>query len=199
MTDLETNLELPKLDLGSENGQVKQSIKFNQPDSDPIIVYPVGDYSIIELKNTEDLPRRLFRRFIDRSMDFIEEYGAHIDPVWLGQLLYNAFAVKSPHVLMLIAYDKEETIVAHITVYPEIYPKLGWVGHILQLEKDVNEPEIMQVGLKLIQEWAKNIGIKTLVNSTESKAHTKLFQSFGFSNFRYIMRKDLKEDSEEVV
>ncbi len=157
----------------------------------PILAYAVGDYTVIRITYSDDLSRRLFPKFVERAIGFIDRTNADTDRIWLGSLLYGAFSNSSPHVLMLMAVNKEEKIVAHAVAYPEVRGNLGWIGHLLQIEKDkeVRDSEVFKVGMRLIDEWKKSIGLKDLLNQTDSLAKVRYFERYGFKLYRYITRK----------
>lgn len=166
----------------------------NGHDTEPVVAYPAGDYSVVKLMNTDDLCRSLFPKFVERAIGFIDRMNVDTDKVWLGQMLYNAFATRSPHVLMMVALDTEGKIVSHAIVYPEIRGTQGWIAHVLQLEKDkdVHEEEIFKVGHEVMEDWAKGLGMKKMLNQTDTMARARFFERFGYKIERYVSGKDLE-------
>jgi len=165
----------------------------NGHDVEPIESYQAGEYSVIRLMNTDGLCRSLFPKFVERAIGFIDRMGVTTDKVWLGQVLYNAFATRSPHVLMLVALDKEGKMVAHVIVLPEIQGMEGWIAQVLQLEKDkdIHEDEIFKVGHRVMEEWTKGLGMTKMFNQTNAVARARYFERFGYEIKRWISVKDL--------
>ena len=165
----------------------------NGHDVEPIESYQAGEYSVIKLMNTDKLCRELFPEFVKRALGFIDRMNVDTDKIWLGNILYTAFANRSPHILMLVALDTDTKMIAHCIVYPEIQGTRGWIGHVLQLEKDknVHEDEIFKVGHRVMEDWVKGLGMKEMKTQTDSRIRARYFERFGYKIDRYVLSKDL--------
>ena len=168
----------------------------NGHDVEPVEAYPAGDYSVVKLMNTDELCRSLFPKFVERATGFIDRMGVTTDKVWIGQLLYNSFATRSPHVLMLVALDSESKIVAHAIVLPEIQGTEGWVAQVLQLEKDrdIHDDEIFKVGHEIMEKWTRGLGMTKMFNQTNKVARARYFERFGYEIKRWVSVKDLSKE-----
>lgn len=184
----------------------------NGHDSQPAEVYPAGPYSVVRLVNGDELSRQLFPKFVERAMGFIDRTGSDTDKIWLGNALYTAFLSRSAYFLMLVALDEDGEIVGHGIIYPEPWQKLGYVAHVLQCEigrietrvdengkiengvrsKDIPSDDILDAAFLVATEWAKKLGMKTMMNQTSTLAHARLYERHGFRLYRYITRKDLE-------
>ena len=95
---------------------------------------------------------------------------------------------------------ENDAIVAHSVSYVDTNNNLGNHVVLLQLEKDIPDgQEIIDVGLQLIDSWARGLGLTTIINCTDSKARVRYFERYGFKPARTIMHREVPVEVAEVV
>lgn len=153
-----------------------------------------GEYFVFALSKDDPLSKQIFPAYVSRAQGFLDRYGVDsVDPNWLGNVAYGAFTQGAKGILMLAAVDKNSKIVAHLFAYPEQYGALGFVAVILELEKDVEENEIMQVGFQMFKEWMRSLKLTIALPTTNTLARLRLFEQYGFKPYRFVGRMDLEE------
>lgn len=164
----------------------------NGVDEDPAIGWTVGEYIIVRLRGNDEFSKQIFPAFLERAMGFLERTHSDTDSVWLGWLLHKAMFENLDQVMLLAAIDTDGKIVAHVIAYPEQYQKLGVILNLLQVEKDADAPnELVQRGNEIMDAWARERGVKDIINSTSTMAHVRLFEEYGYKLYRYVTRKTL--------
>ena len=151
--------------------------------------YQIGEYVLIELSRADSYSNWLFSAFVDRAIEFIRRYGADTDPIWLRNQLESAYGTNYLH--LLAAVDSDNTIVAHTVSYYQNYPGLGNTALILQDEQSVDESRLQTVGMDLIKDWAKRLGLKIILSEAMTRSRARLFQKLGFHEHRIMMRMDI--------
>ena len=160
---------------------------------EPVFSYPAGAYTVLRVRADDSFTRRLIPKIIERALGFIERTDCETDPVWLGQLLYNGFATNSNLIHVLCALDSKENIIAHSVSYIETIQGVGNVATILQVEKSVRDgAEITDLGIKLVCEWAKSLGVKIVRNWTSTDSRTRRFEKYGFTKHRNVLQLTLE-------
>jgi hypothetical protein len=166
---------------------------------EPVISYPAGKYSVLRVLPHDPYTRKLFPEVVQRAIRFIDHSHSDVDPIWLGQHLYGHFHQRTNYIHLLVAVDNA-VIVAHSISYVDVNHNLGNHVVVLQLEKDIPDGnEIVDVGLRLIDEWARGLGLKTIVNCTDSAARVRYFERYGFKPARTILHRVVPDDVAEVV
>ncbi len=160
--------------------------------------YSIGEYRVFRIVPSDPESMTFLSQLHVRSLEFCDKYQSDTDPVWLAQLLFNNF--KNPQtanlVHLLVATDVSEEIVGHSIAFTENYGKLGAVATLLQWEYDRELPEgargkIHGLGLSLVKEWAKSLGIKTLIAYVIRAAMARMIEVDNFYQYRVVMRHDL--------
>jgi hypothetical protein len=161
-------------------------------EQEPVFAYPVGAYTVMRVKADEPFTRKMIPEVVARAISFVETNGSETDVVWLGQLLYSGFFVNSNLIHVLVALDSKERIRAHSISYIEQIQGVGNVATILQAEKDIRGAvEITDLGIQLVSEWAKSLGVKIIRNWTATDSRTRLFEKYGFKKHRNVLQLNL--------
>lgn len=152
-------------------------------------------YRIIELKRDDPESVALLLSLVDRAVAFSETYRSDTLPDMLRNIIFTAFHTKSEAWKLLVAVDESGKIAAHCIADIEPYGLLGNVVFILQIEKDLNAPELMSDGFKILKEWAAKYKIKQILNMALTEAHARLYQKeFGFEPYRWLMKLDMEQE-----
>lgn len=151
----------------------------------------VGDFQLFRLRPQDPFTRKLFPAFVQRCLDFTESMNGDTDPVWLGATLYSNFYQGTNFIHCLVAINEKSEIRAHAFSYVDQSDKLGHYINILQVWKSEGGPEILEEGLREIEEWAKELSIKTIINTADTLSRSRLYERYGFRTFRILGRKDL--------
>ena len=160
-----------------------------------LVVYekPVGDLRLIRLLPNDPFTRKLFPAFVERCIDFLEVANSDADEIWLGALLYNNFNQATNYIHCLVALNNKDEIRAHAFSYLENNQKLGIHVHVLQIWKSEGSSEIIDEGMKAIEDYARETKCKTITYSADSVAKLRLYQKYGFSLHRVLGKKELKD------
>lgn len=158
------------------------------------IVYakPVGDLRLLQLKPQDPATRKLFPDFVQRCQAFIEVFRSDTDPIWLGQVTYGNFHPGSNYIHCLVALNDKDEIRAHSFAYVEKGDHQELYVNILQVWKSYGPEDLLEEGFKLIEEWARELGVKSIINTSLSVAHSRLYQKYGFDVFRVLGKKELR-------
>ena len=135
--------------------------------------------------------RKLFPAFVERCLAFIEVTRADTDPIWLGALCYNNFYQANNYIHCLVAVNEKEEIRAHAFCYIENTYQLGTHVHVLQIWKSEGPDDLLQQGMALIEDYAREQKVKTMIYSADSLAKLRLYQRYGFSLHRVYGRKEV--------
>ena len=157
-----------------------------------IIAPASGALTVIRLVPTDPTHRKLFPEVVERCMKFIDLVHSDTDKIWLGNLLYSNFFQNTNLVQLLIATNAAGEIVAHNLSYVESRHSLGNVAVLLQLQKDEGDQSITDIGMRLCEEWARSLGIKTILNESATRSRARLWHRYGFAEYRITSRKDLR-------
>lgn len=159
--------------------------------------YSCGDYRVFRITASDPESMRYLPHLHIRALQFINKYGAETDPVFLAKLLYgdlrSAENGNLVHVLVAVLGDE---IKAHSISYVDQYQRLNVVIQ-MQVERDKSIPfnvakDIHDLGLNLIEDWARSLKLKTIIAYTLKPSITRLDQRDGFKVFRTVVRKDLE-------
>ena len=144
----------------------------------------------VKLLDREDIVSRLiFPAFVDRALEFISTFGSDSDPAWLQSFLWAVFQQRSDEGLLLAALDSQNRIVAHLIAKVDLIGKDPW-GFILQVQKDLSCPEIMQTGEKIVRAWQEKKHLKGLANMALDKKSMRIWRmKYGFMVKRYFMTR----------
>jgi hypothetical protein len=144
--------------------------------------------------------RKLFPEVVARAIKFVNTRNSDVDCIWLGQHLYGHFHQRTNCIHVLAAISEDGAIVAHAISYVDVNNSLGNHVVLLQIEKDVSDgQEIIDVGLRLMDEWARSLNIKTQINCTDSAARVRYFERYGFKPARTIMHREVPDEVVEVL
>lgn len=158
-----------------------------------VYTHPVGEFRVLRLTPQDPFTRQLFPKYVQRCLEFIEVTSSDTDPVWLGSLLYGNFYNQTNYIHCLVGIDEKDNIIGHAFTYMETTPRLGIHGHILQIWKDKGSSDLLEIGLSLIEEWAREAKLKVLVYSADSLAKMRLYNSsYGFKLHRVLGIKHLE-------
>ena len=91
----------------------------------------------------------------------------------------------------LVALNEKDEIRAHAFSYLENTYQLGNHVHILQIWKSEGGSEIIEQGMKLIDEYAVETKCKTIIYSADSLGKLRLYNRYGFHLHRVYGRKDV--------
>jgi len=148
-------------------------------------------YRIVNLNRDDPESITLLIPFVDRCVNFSEKYRSDTLPELVRNLIFTAFHTKSDGWKLLVAVDEQGKIVAHAVADIETYGRLGNVVYILQIEKDIEAPDVMAGGFQIFREWAAKYKIKHILNMALSEAHARLYQKdYGFKPYRYLQKVD---------
>lgn len=151
----------------------------------------IGEFVIHEIHRTDQYSRYIFPAFVDRALEFIKKYQSETDPVWLQQLLYNAFQHDLESVKLLCAVDSKNNIVAHVIAYVDQYGTRGSVAFICQVEKDLTNPEIMDEGFKILVAWKEKHKLNGMMHFALNEKVARVFQmEYGFKTHRIIQVRE---------
>ena len=145
----------------------------------------------MRLLPNDPFTRELFPLVVDRAFKFIDNYNPDTDKIWLGNLLYSNFFNKTDLVHILVAIDENRVIVAHSICYVDTFQKIGPYVQIFQIEKDVPDTGIIELGWTMMNEWARTLGLKVQMVSTTTEVHERFYQRFGFKRRRIIMEREM--------
>ena len=149
------------------------------------------NYRIVNLNRDDPESVMLLLPFLDRCVAFSEKYRSDTLPDMLRNLIFTAFHTKNEAWKLLAAVDEQGKIVAHAVADIEAYGLLGNIVYILQIDKDVEAPDVMRDGFKAINEWAAKYKIKHILNMALSEAHARLYQKdYGFKPYRFLQKLD---------
>lgn len=148
-------------------------------------------YRVVEVHRDNPESLALLMPLVDRCMAFSEKYRSDTLPDMLRNLLFSAYQAKSDQWKLLVALDEDGQIVAHAIADIEPYGLLGNVVFIIQIQKDVNSPGIMDKGWEILRDWARKYGVKHILNMALSEAHARLYQKeYGFKPYRFLLKID---------
>jgi len=151
----------------------------------------VGEFVIHEIHRTDSYSKYIFPAFVDRGLEFIKKYESDTDPLWLQQLLYNAFQHDLESVKLLCAVDSKNNIVAHLIAHVDQYGTRGGVGFICQAEKDLTQPEIMEEGFKILIAWKNKLKLNGLMHFALNEKVARVFQlNYGFKTHRIVQVRE---------
>lgn len=148
---------------------------------------------MFQLKPQDPLGKKLFPAFVDRCIEFIDVHNSDSDPIWMGSLLYNNFYQQTNYIHCLVAVDDKQKLKAHSFSFVENTHKLGLHIHILQIWKSEGGPEIIEKGLELIEEWMRELKLKTVTYNADDLAKLRLYERFGFKLYRVVGKKELAD------
>ena len=177
----------------------------NGHDKDIVFSHPAGKYQVMRLLPNDPFTRELFPKLVDRAFKFVDTYDTGTDKIWLGNLLYSNFFNKTDLVHVLVALDcnrdcveeSDTGIVAHAISYVDTYQKIGPYVQVFQIEKDVAEPGIIEIGWTLMNEWARSLGLKVQMVSTTTEVHERFYQRFGFKRRRILMEREIPAQDDQ--
>lgn len=155
----------------------------------------VGKYRIIRLLPNDPFSRELLPKVYARAVEFIDRFGSQTDKVWLGQLLFANFYAQNNFIHVLVLLDDSSAIMAHSISYIEKHESLGNYCHILQVWKDVGDNEILDVGLPMIDEWARSLGISIVMANCADTPHERLYEQKGFKRWRVTVKREIGKAS----
>mgnify|MGYP001379916733 FL=1 len=149
-------------------------------------------YTVVRIVPNDPAHRKLFPKIVERALGFIDRLGADTDPIWLMNLMVSNFFQATNLLHVVAALDPKGKIVGHTVSCVETRQKLGNVVLILQIEKDCGGSDLIELGQRLILDWARSIGIRTILNESDSRAKSRLWSRFGFREYRIVSRLDLE-------
>ena len=77
-----------------------------QTEQEPVFSHPVGPYQVLRLLPADPYTRKLFPKFVDRCIGFVERTGSDTDEIWLGNLLYSNFFQATNYIHCLVVIDE---------------------------------------------------------------------------------------------
>lgn len=152
---------------------------------------PVGQFQLLRLTPQDPFTRKLFPAFVERCLAFTEVMNGDTDNIWLGATLFSNFYQQTNYIHCLVAINDKEEIRAHSFAYVDQSDKLGHYVNILQVWKSEGGSEILEEGLRQVEEWAKELKIKTIINTSDTLARSRLYERFGFKVFRVLGKKEI--------
>lgn len=184
--------------VNGANGHVRISdlgLEALEPRRSSIPGVLVGDYVIHAFTRVEPFSCVQFPIFVDRCIAFLDKFGSDSDPHFLQGTLFGAFQNNNPAVLMLAAFDQQGEIKAHLFANIEAFGKLGNVGYVIQVQKDVGGVagfELMRAGIEIAKNWARGHGAKHLLSMALNAKIVKAQHRYGFAPYRFITKLDLE-------
>lgn len=165
----------------------------NGHDKEGTPLYPAGKYRVMRLLPNDPFTRELLPKVVDRAFAFTDANDTGTDKIWLGNLLYSHFFNKTDLVHILVALDEKQEIVAHAISFVDTYQKVGPYVQVFQIEKDVEEPEIISIGWTLMNEWARSLHLKVQMVSTTTEVHERFYKRYGFYRRRILLERQIPQ------
>jgi hypothetical protein len=156
-----------------------------------VFAHPVDNFRVLRLLPSDPFTRKLFPAFIERCQSFIEVFHSDTDPLWLSALISNNAYQNTNYIHCLVALNEKDEIRAHAFSYLENTYLLGLHVHILQIWKSEGSSNLVDKGMELIDEYAREVKVKTIIYSADSLAKLRLYNQYGFSLHRVYGRKEV--------
>jgi len=150
-----------------------------------------GDYRVFALRAGHELSDIIWRQYLIRAIDFIDQYEVDTDPGWLACQIVWTIRGRHNEMVLLAAVDIDNQIQAHLIAHRLGDTQRGKEAIVLQVQNDTQSTEIIDVGWIMIEEWAKAQGVKRLKCGALSRGIARLNERKGFKDYRIEQYKDL--------
>ena len=152
---------------------------------EPAFAVAADDYKVFSLREGHEISDIIWKDYLLRAIDFIDNYQVDTDPGWLaGQIIWT---IRKKHglALLLAAVDANNQIVAHMVAHMIEETKEGdKQAIVLQVQNDTQSKRIIDVGWIMIEEWAKAQGVKYLKCNALTRGIARLNEKKGFKDHR---------------